>query len=143
MRVVLDANVYVSALISASGSPAQILSHWYDDAFELLISKDILLEIGRVMRYPKLHERYHLEEELVNRFLALLAHQARMIEPKVKLYLVEGDPADNRYLECSIAGGADYVVSGDGHLLDLREYLGAPILSPREFLIVLGLEACI
>lgn len=48
------------------------------------------------------------------------------------------DPDDNKFLECAIAGGADYIVSGDAHLVEMEEYRGIQILTPAEFLVVLG-----
>ena len=62
MRVVLEANVLVSALISRSGAPARILDRWERDEFEIAISPAILQELDRVLHYPRLQERFHLPE---------------------------------------------------------------------------------
>jgi putative PIN family toxin of toxin-antitoxin system len=140
MRVVLDANVVVSALISAKGAPAQIVAHWQAERFEVLVSPAILQELDRVLHYPKLQQRYHLPEELVQRFLRLLARQAIKVVPFQELTVIERDPTDNRYLECALAGDAGVIVTGDQHLLDLGEYRGVQILTPAGFLALLGLE---
>ena len=140
MRVVLDANVLVSALISAKGAPAQILSHWQEGKLDLVASVPILEELERVLHYPRLQERYNLPEELIQRFLQLLEQQAMLVEPEDELSVVERDPSDNRYLECAVAGEAEHIVSGDGHLLGLKEYRGIQVFSPREFLALLKLE---
>ena len=140
MRVVLDANVLVSALISAKGAPAQILLHWQEGKLDLVASAPILGELERVLHYPRLQERYDLPEELIQRFLQLLAQQAILVEREEALSVIERDPSDNRYLECAVAGEAEYIVSGDGHLLDLKEYRGIQIFNPREFLALLKLE---
>ena len=137
MRVVLDANVLISAVISSKGSPATILSYWREDKLELILSEAILQEVDRVMHYPRIQERYRLSEELIEQFLLLLREGGILVEPEEE---VEADASDNRYLECALAGHSTYVVSGDRHLLDLREYRGIQILAPREFVAFLKLE---
>lgn len=140
MRVVLDANVVVSALISARGAPARILDCWERDEFEIAISPPILEELDRVLHYPRLQERFHLPERSIARFLQLLAMQAVEAVATEELTVVESDPTDNRYLECALAAGAEIIVSGDHHLLELGEYQGLQILSPAGFLALLRLE---
>ena len=139
MRVVLDANVLVSALISPKGSPATILSYWQEGKLAIVVSAAILQETDRVLRYPRIRER-HLSEEIVHRFLSLLRKGAIVVEPDEEVQVIERDPSDNSYLECAVAGRAQYLVSGDGHLLDLKEYRGIQILAPREFITLLKLE---
>ena len=58
-------------------------------------------------------------------------------EPDVKLNIIEEDPSDNKYLECAVSAGAQYIVSGDKHLLGLRSYQGVEILTPAAFLALL------
>ncbi len=134
MRVVFDANILISALLSARGAPAHALAAWGEGRFELTVSSAILDELGRVLRYPRLRERYALNEETIERFLRLLARQAILVEPRERLAAVTADESDNRYLECAVAGGAVILVSGDHHLLDLVEYQGVRILSCADFL---------
>ena len=138
-RVVLDANVFVSALLSPAGAPAQVLASWESGEFELLTSPAILEELERVLHYPRLQERYHLPEETIRVLLRLLRTQATVVSPTHTLHAIEDDPADNRYLECAVAGGAQLVVSGDGHLLALEEYEGVQILPPAGFVALLKL----
>lgn len=139
MRVVLDANVLISAIISSRGSPAQILSYWQEGELDLVVSLPILEELDRVIHHPKLQARYDLREELVQEFLVLLGRRAAMVEPEERLAVIERDPTDNRYLECALAGEAQYLFSGDSHLLNLEQYEGIRILTPTEFLALLKL----
>ena len=132
MRVVLDANVYVSALISGRGSPARILAQWKDNRFDVVISPQILDELERVVRYPKIRERYAMSEQEIQGFLRDLRNQAITVVPSESVHVIEADAEDNRYLECAVAGRASVIVSGDRHLLALREYRGIQILfQPR------------
>ena len=133
MRIVLDANVLVSALISSRGSPTRLLLYWEEGKLDLVVSPPILQELDRVVHYPKLQARYALSAALVERFLAFCEKQAIVVMPKEEVAIVDRDPSDNRYLECALAGDARYVVSGDRHLLDLKAYRGIQILTPTEF----------
>ena len=139
-RVVLDANVFVSALISRAGPPARVLQQWEEERFAVVISEAILQELDRVLHYPRLYQKYKLSEERISRFLGLLRTQCALVEPTIKLSVIKRDPTDDRYLECAIAGNADIIVSGDKHLLELATYQNIQILSPAGFLAFLKLD---
>ncbi len=134
---VLDANVFVSAILSPKGIPAKVLAAWREEQFQLVISAAILEEIERVLHYPKIVKRHRWLEERLQTFIEDLASLAIPTPGKLRLSVIEEDPADDRYLECAVEGEVDYLVSGDRHLLDLGEYQGIRILSPRAFLAVL------
>ncbi len=137
MFVVLDANVFVSALISPLGAPAEILRLWEEEAFGVMISPAILEEIARVLRYPKIQKAYNLAEEEIKVFFKLIESAAILLEPTENIAAVEQDEADNRYLECAVAGEAAYIVTGDKHLLAIKTYEGIEILQPAAFLMAL------
>ena len=136
MRVVVDANVFVSALISSRGAPAQVLAAWLTGRFDVVISAAILHELQRVLAYEWL-QKYARVRESSAEFVELIAGQAIWIEPAETINLIEDDPTDNRYLECAVGGNAQYVVSGDEHLLRVEAYQGIRILSPQAFLTLL------
>jgi hypothetical protein len=138
MRVVLDANIYVSALINAKGNPSRIILAWERGEFDVLISEAILDEIGRVLRFPRIVKRHRQEENSIQRFLRLLENEALLVEPDQALNVIKVDESDNRYLECALEGKAQYVVSGDNHLLDIGEYRGILILAPVVFVAILS-----
>lgn len=141
MKVVLDANIYVSSQISTLGNPGQIVAFWKDRTFEVLISQAIVEEIGRVLRYPRIVKRHKQGEEAIQRFLELLSTEAVLVNPKVTLDVVKDDETDNRYLECAVAGKVHYIISGDEHLLVLGEYQGIIILSPAAFVAMLRIQS--
>jgi hypothetical protein len=140
MRAVLDVNVLVSAVITSRGSPGKILELWKREHFELVISPPILEELARVIHHPGIQKRYNLPEERVDRFLSLISNASIIVEPHRELSVAEDDPSDNRYLECAAEGDANYIVSGDKHLLKLKEFEGIVILPPAGFLTLLKLE---
>jgi putative PIN family toxin of toxin-antitoxin system len=133
----LDANVLVSAILSPRGTPAQILTAWRAEHFDLVISDAILAEIGRVLRYPKIAKRHRWSEGQLQAFLDGLAHVAIRTPGTLTLAVITEDPPDDRYLECAVEGEAAYIVSGDQLLLRLGAYQAIPILTPRTFLEVL------
>ena len=134
MRVVLDANIFVSAIISPRGVPAHILSAWRDEQFVLVMSRATIAEISRVLGYPKIVKYHGWSEDRVQAFADDLAHVAILTPGELSLAVVSDDPTDDRYLECAVEGNAAYLVSGDHHLLTLGSYEGISILSPRVFL---------
>lgn len=140
MKVVLDANVFVSAFINNQGTPKQIIDFWRAEAFELITSIPILAEIERVLRYPKIVKLHGLSEPELQEFLALLQEETHVVSPAGRLQ-INSDETDNRYLECALAGLADYLVTGDKkHLLPIGEFQGIRIVSPTTFITVLRLD---
>lgn len=137
MRVVVDTNLVVSRVLVPHGIPAQILSAWSNEAFELLVSEPILDEYQRVLGYPRLRVKHHRSDEQIAELIEEFREFAVLIEPTQTITAVEADPDDNKFLECAVAGGADVIVSGDPHLVSLGEYEGIPILKPAAFLALL------
>ncbi|HEX9899986.1 MAG TPA: putative toxin-antitoxin system toxin component, PIN family [Candidatus Methylomirabilis sp.] len=138
IRAVLDANVFVSAALSPRGSPAKIITAWRAERFDLVISPAILEEIGRVFHYPKVAARHGWPPEKIRLFIEDLAHLAILTPGERSLKVIAEDPSDNRYLECAVEGSAEYVVTGDQHLLRLGAYQRIRILTPKEFLDILA-----
>ncbi|MBI4532240.1 MAG: putative toxin-antitoxin system toxin component, PIN family, partial [Candidatus Latescibacteria bacterium] len=106
-----------------------------------VISRAILAEIDRVFHYPKIIKYHRWSEERIQLFLEDLVHVAILTPGKLQLTVITEDPPDNRYLECAVEGTANYLVSGNKHLLRLREYRRIRILKPKEFLEVLQEQA--
>jgi uncharacterized protein len=127
-RIVVDTNIIVSAF-GWRGAPHRIVGACLEHHYQLLLSPDLLEEIERVLRYPK----FRFSPQEISDYLALLTEGSEIVKPDFRLTVIEPDPSDDRVLECALAGRADVIVSGDGHLLDLGEFEGIPILRPREF----------
>lgn len=131
---VLDANVFVSGIINPQGTPARLFTAWRRELFQLVVSEPILIELGKVLRYPKIMRRHKWSHEEMEQFLDDLRNLAILAETPLSLDLIGEDPSDNRYLECAVAGGADYLVSGDRHLLSLEHPFDFTILTPADLL---------
>lgn len=137
MRVVLDTSVIVSAFLTPSGPRAQLLQGWQRQQYEPLVSEAILAEYQRALMYEEVATRHGMSAEEVAEVIEGLRSFAVVVEPTERLAVIREDPGDDKFLECAVTGGAEYVISGDPHLLRLQEYQGIQILSPREFLVVL------
>jgi putative PIN family toxin of toxin-antitoxin system len=137
MKVVLDANIFISALISNQGNPAKILEKWQNREIEVVISPAILAEIQRVTGYKRLHKKYQRIREEREGLLEDLRGFATLIEPQKKLSVVTSDESDNRYVECAVESGASYIVTGDPHLLNIDTYKGVVIITPATFVALL------
>ncbi len=137
MRVVIDTNVLVSRYLSSMGPPAGVFAHWEREVFELLVSEPILQEYRRALLYPRVAARHGLSEPQIDGVIARIRELATLVRAEEPPAAVTKDPADDKFLACAVAGAADFIVSGDRHLLDLREYRGIPIFPPAAFLAVL------
>jgi hypothetical protein len=135
--VVLDTNVIISGLLSSTGSPAEIIRHWEAGDFEAVVSPALLSELDRALKYPRVAFALKLSEQQTSEFLRGYALAATHVAPYSSLDEIADDPGDNHVLECAVEGNADIIVSGDKHLLHLKEYHGIVILSPAEFLALL------
>jgi uncharacterized protein len=130
VRVLLDANVFVSALLSQTGAPARIVGLWSRGELELVVCPALLDELGGILARPRLRSRIDAVE--AERFLSALSVGAESVpDPDEPPPLRTVDPDDD-YLVALATRERVPLVSGDKHLLALRGQ--APVLSPREFL---------
>jgi uncharacterized protein len=128
MRVVLDISVFVSMVLG--GYVGKINDIWKAGRFTLILSDAILSEYLDVLSRPKLH----LTNETVSVVMARLHRQAEFVTPTEPVHAIVSDSADNKFLEAALQGKANYVVSGDNHLLELKTFRRIPILTAREFI---------
>lgn len=131
MDAVLDTNVVISSLISISGPPVDILDAWRERSFVWVTSEELIRELERVLERP--HVRKYVRSDEGEEFLRLIRQLARIVLPAQRIDFLTVDPDDNRVLEAAVEGKADYIVSGDSDLLDLREFRGVAIVTPARF----------
>jgi putative PIN family toxin of toxin-antitoxin system len=130
VRAVLDANVLISALLSNAGAPARLIQSWLEGDFELVVCERLLAETAATLARPKLRRR--VDEADAADFLALVREFAEVVaDPSEAPPIRSPDPGDD-YLLALAAREKAQLVSGDQHLLTLRDR--APVVEPREFL---------
>jgi putative PIN family toxin of toxin-antitoxin system len=134
MRVILDTNVLLAALISAKGAPDAIYRAWRAGRFELVTSMAQLDELRRVSRYPKLKPILptHRVGTLINNLQRAVILDALPALPKA---IAARDPDDDFLLAMALVGKVDWLVTGDGRAgLIQRGNLGRTrIATPTAF----------
>ena len=134
MRVVLDTNILVSALMIQTGNPAVIYRAWQEGHFTLLTCAELLNELRATLRKPAIAERINQAGGLVNAMKKLAENVDAL--PRVRR---SPDPTDDFLLALSEAGRADYLVIGDkSGLLALEHHEGTRIVSARAFAVLLA-----
>jgi putative PIN family toxin of toxin-antitoxin system len=130
MRVVLDTNTLISALIF-SGTASRLVPLWQSRHITVLLSKAILQEYLRVLTYPKFRLS---DQEIMELIEEELLPFVETVKVRKRVAAVRRDPDDNKFLECAVAGRAEYLVTGDQDLLELGAYCGITICPIGEFL---------
>ena len=126
MRVVFDTNVLLSATLWDK-SEAQKL-------FFELINRDVIIHssVEILSEYKKVLKRdFHYSDEEVASILETVLATLTLVEPVERVQIVKDDPEDNKIIECALAAHADYIISYDLHLLNLKEYNGINIVLPK------------
>jgi putative PIN family toxin of toxin-antitoxin system len=129
LRVVLDTNVLISAILFG-GKPRQILEKAIRGEIRLSISEPILEELSGVLRRSK----FDYSPEMIQFILTELTGIADFVNPSEAIDIVLEDPDDNRILECAVEAEANYIITGDFHLLKLSRYRNIEVLNGIEFL---------
>ena len=137
LKVVIDTNQFVSSFLNKHGPSDQLLDAWKKHHFILVISDEILEEIKKVFLYPRIFQKYNLNEEDLKNLLNLLEHEAVVITPQERVDVIKNDPDDNKFLACAFAGDAQYIISGDKDLRELGKFKNTLIVSVKEFLGIL------
>ena len=130
-RIVLDTNVLISALIKP-GKPRDLLLEIAKGKFQLVLSRQILDEFARTVADPKI-SRY-VDEEDITRYMKVIGSAATIVSVKSRFRVVKQDPSDDIILRTAYDGKARYVVTGDEHLLSLKQYRRVKILTISEAL---------
>ncbi len=130
IKVVLDTNVVVSAAISTDGNPALIFEMLILEDIKNYTTQEIIDEIKEVLQRPRITKRISVvEQEFI---ISTFEKFSEKIISGIKFEEIKDDPDDNKFLECAVSASADFIISGDGHLLNLKEFRGIKIVSPAE-----------
>jgi len=133
MKVVADTNVLISGLFW-EGNERKLLKMFKTEELANVISPQIIDELEDVLSRKK----FNLTKKEIESAVEQVFSFSRFVHPVFESDAVKQDISDNRILECAVSGNADYIISGDKHLLDLKEYEGIKILNAKTFLSNVG-----
>lgn len=134
LKAVVDTNLFVSGLFGKDSLSAKLQNLWINQDFELVTSIEIVKEVSRVLHYPRIKERFHPKDETLKRFFRLIFRKAIITKDIYKTDKITDDPSDNKFLACALEGKADYIVSRDPHLRNLKQFHGIKIIDVTRFL---------
>ena len=131
LKIVFDTNIYISAFVIPGGNAEKAYLHAIDGVFELCTSIAILTELAR-----KLGGKFGWEKQKIAQLITSIGNLATVLEITPWLKVVADGP-DNRILECALEAGADFLATGDKHLLKLKNYENFEIIKLSTFLSIL------
>jgi putative PIN family toxin of toxin-antitoxin system len=133
MKIVLDANIFISAFFWG-GNPRTVLERVINKTDDLFITKEIMNEIENVIGRPK----FHAGRNEIEYFIKSIEEIGNIITPETGIEKGSRDKTDNKYIECAVTGGVDYIVSGDVHFLKMKKYNGIGIINAKEYLALIS-----
>ena len=134
IRAVIDTNLFISGLFAGQGYTYQLQELWVSGAFELAASEDILKEIKNTLLKPHLRKKQLIFNGEENEFIELIRERALIVTQDLfQTDKIKKDLSDNKFLACALEAQADYIVSGDNHLLEIKHFHGIQIVDAKTF----------
>jgi len=134
LKVVVDSNIWISALLVAGGKSRELVARFALGEFTVIYPNWLLDEIRNTLSKPRLAKRITADD--ISNIISLIEEQGILVEPS-SLPTVSRDPNDDAFLACALQSQADYIVTGDGDLLVIGEYHGTKIIPVADFLEIL------
>jgi len=128
VKAVPDTNVIISSIFWR-GPPYRVMKHGFEREYIILTSPEIIDEVIDRLKY-----KFNLPENRIHDLIGILIAFSLVVEPSRRINAVEDDPDDNKIIECAVEGNADYIVSGDKHLLNVEKFEYVEIVTPKEFI---------
>ena len=127
IRVLPDTNITISSVFWR-GNPYEVIKKGILGGYQLIISAEILIEVS-----DKLRNKFQFPEENIQELIDILMTYCHVIDVTSKFDIVR-DKKDNKIIECAFDGKADYIVTGDPDLLELKEFKNIRIITAKDFL---------
>jgi len=131
IKVVVDTNIIVSALLRSQSDPALIINLILGEHIILCLSKDIFAEYEEVLARPKFKQ---LDKKNVKKILRQLKKISLWVSPKKLVNIIKKDPDDNKFLECTLETGADFLITGNLKHFSFKKFRKTKIVTPLEFI---------
>ena len=137
MKITLDTNVLISATFW-HGDSDKIIEKVESKEIELVLSKEIIEEFAKVLKYKDIQEKIKNKNLEMKRTVEKIISISKIVEPLEKLNIVNEDPDDNKILECAKSGEVDFIISNDNHLLKLKEFENIKIITSKMLIDIIN-----
>ena len=139
IRAVVDTNILISALITKKpSSPRQVFNLIKSENFLLVTSPTILEELEDVISREEIVKLHQRTSKQIEEILKEIVETSYIVPGLISVEVVKEDPDDDKFIAAAIEGQADYIISGDKPLLNIKEYHGIKIVSPTDFIKLSG-----
>lgn len=133
IRAVIDTSVMVSVAFPKAGLARELRDMIADGSFTLVTSKDLMAELYRVLHYPRILKQFKPSKEDIDEFIGMLIERSLLTKGSYSFQKIKADPSDDMFLACAMEAKADYIVSRDPHLRNLKHFHGVKIIDVKAF----------
>ncbi len=124
----------VSVAFARKGLAKDLKELIAQEAFTLVTSKEIMAELYRVLHYPHIQRTFKPSRQDIDEFVGLVIEKSLLTRGRYSLRKIKDDPTDDKFLACALEAKADYIISRDPHLRNLKHFHGIKIIDVKEFL---------
>lgn len=133
LKVVIDTNIAISGLLWM-GLPNKILKLARDGFIDICSTETICEELAKVLEYSRFQKRLAelglTCDEVIDYYMDIVT----IYKENAKIDIIKADKSDNRFIEAALDSGCNIIITGDEHLLEIKEFKNITILKPKEFL---------
>lgn len=133
LKAVIDTSVMVSVAFPKGELAKELRDMIADGAFTLVTSKEIMAELYRVLHYPRILKQFKPLKDEIDEFIGTIIEHALLTKGLYSLHKIKDDPTDDMFLACAMEAKADYIVSRDPHLRNLKQFHGIKIIDVKGF----------
>lgn len=133
LKAVIDTSVMVSVAFAVQGVAKELRDMIAGGHFVMVTSKPILKELYEVMHYPHIVKRFSPSKEYISAFIAMIIEHAIIVKGLYEINGITEDPEDDMFIACAMEGNAQYIVSRDPHLRNIKHFRGIQIIDATSF----------
>lgn len=132
-KAVIDTSVMLSVAFPRGELSRELRDMIADGKFTLVTSKEILAELYRVLHYPKILKHFKPKEADIDEFIGMLIERAHLMGGHYSVNKIKDDPSDDMFLACALEAQADYIVSRDPHIRNIKQFHGIKTIDAKSF----------
>jgi len=133
IKAVIDTSVMLSVAFPRGELAGELRNLIAEGAFTLVTSKEIMAELYRVIHYPRILKQFKPSKDDIDEFIGMVMEKALITRGRYKLDKIKDDPSDDMFLACALEAKADYIVSRDPHIRNLKHFHGVKIVDVKAF----------